>query len=169
MSDDRGQKFEVTLSRPSKRLTSDLRGQTLQDYVIGVSIFLLATAFVVGFIPTLFTPFTAPVDASQTAQADRYAAEVLSEVTQPDSKNVLDGAETDSFFANESNLDRIPTSEQADVNVTLVDGNGTVQHAIGLPYQGESTAAATRIVVPESGYGGNHTCTATCRIEVRLW
>lgn len=159
----------MTLPRPSKRLTSDRRGQTLQDYVIGVSIFLLTTAFVVGFIPTLFTPFTAPVDASQTAQADRYAAEVLSEITQPDSKNVLAGAETDSFFANASNLDGIPTAEQSEVNVTLVDGNGTVQQTVGPPYQGESTAAATRVVVPESGYVGNHTCTATCRIEVRLW
>lgn len=145
------------------------RGQTLQDYVIGVSVFLLATAFVVGFIPTLFTPFTAPVDASQTAQADRYAAEVLSEITQSDSANALNGTETDSFFASESNVDQIPTSERSEVNVTLVAGDGTVQQSVGPPYQGESTAAATRIVVPEAGYTGNHTCTATCRIEVRLW
>jgi hypothetical protein len=159
----------VISTHTSKGFTSDRRGQTLQDYVIGISIFLLTTAFVVGFIPTLFTPFTAPVDASQTAQADRYAAEVLSEITQPDSMNTLDGAETDTFFATESNLNRIPTSAQSEINVTLVDGNGTVQHTMGPPYQGESTAAATRIVVPEPSYVGNHTCTATCRIEVRLW
>ncbi|ELZ43692.1 hypothetical protein C464_16122 [Halorubrum coriense DSM 10284] len=134
-----------------------------------MSIFLLTTAFVVAFIPTLFTPFTAPVDASQTAQADRYAAEVLAEITQSDSENVLNGTKTDAFFTNESNLDRIPTSEQSEVNVTLVNGTGGVQHAIGPSYRGESTAAATRIVVPETGYVGNHNCTTTCRIEVRLW
>jgi len=152
-----------------KRLKSDRRGQTLQDYAIGVSVFLLAAAFVVSFIPTLFTPFTAPVDASQTAQADRYAAEVLSEITQSDSTNTLDGTETDAFFSNESSVDRIPTAELSDVNVTLVAGNGTTQQAVGPPYQGRSTAAATRVVIPEAGYDGNHSCTATCRIEVRLW
>jgi len=132
-------------------------------------VFLLTTAFIVGFIPTLFTPFTAPVDASQTAQADRYASEVLTEVTQPDSTNVLDGAKVDSFFSDESNLDQISTSKWSEVNVTLVAGDGAVQHTAGAPYEGESTAAATRIVVPEKDYTGSHTCTATCRIEVRLW
>lgn len=136
---------------------------------MGITVFLLTTAFIVAFIPTLFTPFTAPVDASQAAQADRYAAEVLSELTQSDSTNVINGSEVDSFFTNESNLDRIPTSEWSDVNVTLVAGNGTVQYTVGPPYRGESTAAATRVVVPEAGDTGNYTCTATCRIEVRLW
>ena len=155
--------------RSSIQFISDRRGQTLQDYLMGVTVFLLTTAFVVAFIPTLFTPFTAPVDASQTEQADRYAAEILTEVTQPNSTNIINGSETDSFFADESNLDQIPTLEWSDVNVTLVAGDGTVQHTVGPPSQGESTAAATRVVVPERGYSGNHTCTATCRIEVRLW
>lgn len=143
----------------------------LQDYTIGISIFVVAVMFVVGTVPTVFTPFAAPVGADQTAQADRVAAEVMGNVTAADSTTRLDEAATDSFFADDAGLEAIALASGSEVNVTLVDGTGAVvddggRMQVGPPYRNHSTAAATRIVYSD----GPGACpTSTCRIEVRVW
>lgn len=149
----------------TRRFQSADRGQMLQDYTIGIAIFIVAVMFVVGAIPTIFTPFAAPVGADQTAQADRYAAEVMDNITRDNSMTTLDETATESFFDDEPNVDGAPLLGGSDVNTTLVAGSGTVLNETGPPYSGHSTAAATRIVT-----GDDETCpTETCRIEVRIW
>lgn len=59
----------MTRERP---LTADTRGQTQIDFAIGAGVFLVTLAFVVGFVPTLFEPFTAAESASPIV-ADRVA------------------------------------------------------------------------------------------------
>lgn len=53
--------------------TVDERGQTVQDFAIGTSVFLLTIAFVFAFVPTLFTPFESEVAPGLESQADRVA------------------------------------------------------------------------------------------------
>lgn len=153
---------------PSQFTSAD-RGQMLQDYTIGISIFIVAVMFVVGTVPTIFTPFAAPVGADQTAQADRVAADVMENVTYANSTTRLDASAMSSFFDSGAGLDGIPLTRGSDVNVTLVDGTGDVvvdgpSMQLGPPYRNHSTAAATRIV-----YGDDVCSTSTCRIEVRVW
>jgi hypothetical protein len=54
------------------------RGQTTQDYLVGVSLLLLTTTFVFGYMPNVFDSYENPVDGVDRAQADR-AAEYLVE------------------------------------------------------------------------------------------
>lgn len=51
----------------------DTRGQTLHDFAIGMTIFLLILGYVFAFVPGLFTPFSPDADAT-TVRADRTAA-----------------------------------------------------------------------------------------------
>lgn len=48
------------------------RGQTLHDFAIGMTIFLLVLGYVFAFIPSMFAPFT-PHTSSSPVRADRTA------------------------------------------------------------------------------------------------
>ncbi|WP_241964372.1 hypothetical protein [Halorubrum sp. 48-1-W] len=50
----------------------DRRGQTQIDFAVGAGVFLLALAFVVAFVPTLFEPF-AVADSASPLVSDRVA------------------------------------------------------------------------------------------------
>lgn len=65
------------------------RGQTTQDYLIGVSIFLVTVTFVFGYLPTVFDSYNAPVDGIDHAQADRAAEFLVSNYTVEGRTNVL--------------------------------------------------------------------------------
>ena len=74
------------------------RAQTSIDFVVGMSVFLLTVAFVVGFLPGAFEPFTAGGEGDVLA-ADRTASllaeQLLAEPTDPGG---LDAACTAEFF-----------------------------------------------------------------------
>lgn len=150
----------------SRSLYKDERGQMLQDYTIGITLFLLATVFAVAFLPSIFTPYSAPVNAAQTEQADRVANEILAEITMDESPQTLDESATNSFFS--SDLDDMDLSRGTDVHVTLVDGEGDEMKTVGPDHEGHSTAATTRIVLDDEA-GSQCPDTETCRVEVRVW
>jgi hypothetical protein len=76
------------------------RAQTTLDFAIGASIFLLAVAFVFGFVPTMLDPFTSSEDgrlvlADRTAQ--HLADDALAE--SPARPSRLNSTCTAEFFA----------------------------------------------------------------------
>ncbi|RDZ35595.1 hypothetical protein C5B86_19970, partial [Haloferax sp. Atlit-19N] len=73
------------------------RAQTTVDFAIGVGIFLLAVAWVVGTIPKILDPFEAEQDRPLVANraADSLTRNLLVESEQP---NVLNETCTDAFF-----------------------------------------------------------------------
>ncbi|RQG99673.1 DUF7287 family protein [Natrarchaeobius oligotrophus] len=66
------------------------RGQTTQDFVVGIGIFVLAVAFVFTTVPTFLATPTGSVDGADLAQADRVAAVIVSDL-ETDTPNELDG------------------------------------------------------------------------------
>ncbi|MFB6201995.1 MAG: hypothetical protein ABEI98_08285 [Halorhabdus sp.] len=54
------------------------RGQTNLDFVVGVSLFIVAIVFVWMFLPNLFAPFTASGSHGDTVTADRAANRLAS-------------------------------------------------------------------------------------------
>lgn len=159
------------------------RGQTQQDFVIGVSVFLLAVFFVFSFVPTTIAPTGAEVEG-ESYVADRVVGGVAENVTTTGEANRLDLNRTESFFRAHSAGSAVranySVSGTAQVNVSLetlqgltvdvnaTDGavstnataiNGTVARA-GDSYPGDVGAAATRIVrVGDERY----------RLAVRVW
>lgn len=124
---------------------SGLRGQTTIDFAIGASIFLLAAAFVVAFVPTMLDPYVGKQDAAIVADrtADRLAGDVLA---SPDTPYVLDRACTDEFFDADGVACRADTDaadlnaavgavEWVSLNVTVTDGTGAAAYAAGDDYE----------------------------------
>ncbi|MDQ2051373.1 hypothetical protein RBH26_12895 [Natronolimnohabitans sp. A-GB9] len=155
------------------------RGQTTQDFAVGIGVFILAVAFVFSFLPTILTPFDSSVSGGETAQADRIADRVVDDLSaSTDDPNEIDVEEFESYgdgdLATKVGLrstDRVNvrlepldgTSEEID-EYTSVDGSDD--------YDGQSAASAARLVVLADDDGPDY-CTdegfETCRLVVRVW
>ncbi|WP_323192320.1 hypothetical protein [Halostella sp. PRR32] len=157
-------------------MIGDDRGQTNQDFAVGVSIFLLTTAFVFAFIPSIFTPFDSEVEDSQVTQADRVASAFLDNYSVADKPGTLDVDRTEEFFGNGGDGDELrdrydlPVTSQ--VNVTVRTPNGSVTHqsggvtlARGDDYSGQPAASTSRVVTFDDG----SVCDPSCRLVVRVW
>lgn len=155
------------------------RAQTVQDFAVGVGIFLLAVAFVFTFVPTIITPF-ADAGGASTAQADRIAATIVEDASTGD------GNEIDMDVFDNGNQYDGDSEELADalglrksnghaidrVNITVVEidevghSNPTYVAESGDTYDGQVGASATRIVTTSDG---STTCDPACRLTVRVW
>ncbi|QCC48555.1 DUF7287 family protein [Halobellus limi] len=75
----------------------DRRAQTTIDFAIGIGLFLLVVAFVVAFVPTIFTPFES-AEGPQTA--DRIGTSLAADrLGDPGEPFVLNRTCTEGFFA----------------------------------------------------------------------
>jgi hypothetical protein len=142
------------------------RGQTQQDFAVGISVFLLAVFFVFAFVPTTIAPTDANTE-SDSYVADRVAGSVLETVSEPLEANAIAVDRAAGFFVNHSAEGSIQANysvaEPRQVNVTLetLQGvpvtvnetsesvgagvNGTVARA-GDDYPGGAGVAASRVV-----------------------
>ena len=129
------------------------RGQTGLDFLVGMSVFLLAVGFVFLFLPTMFDPFVGS-GTSNALVADRSAAQLAEETfVDPTHPNVLDDAKVEAFFdgCNASVLESTLGTGFANVNVTLERG-GTVELSCG-PGQPDdaSVTVSRRILADQAG------------------
>ena len=173
------------------------RGQTTQDFVVGIGVFLLAVAFVFSYVPSLITPY-ASYGGGESAQADRIAATVVDDLSEnPDRPNHLNGSafvETyegvDSFdLAADLGLRATDTNAIDRVNVSLERTNQSLDRADrrvvsgGDAYTGQDAASSARIVTVDFDevdenllnllLGGSESvdeaCEPSCRLVVRVW
>ena len=157
------------------------RAQTTIDFVIGISLFLIVTAFVIAFIPTIFTPFES---TEGPGTADRIATSLATDrLGDPANPYTLNQRCTNAFFEQLNGGDPGPaeclynttantTAElfrldaTRNLNVTIRYANGSivdtgVRFAAGpTPPDTTSVSSATR-AVSLSG--------ETRRLLVRTW
>lgn len=155
------------------------RGQTNQDYVVGIGVFLLAIAFVFAYAPNFVTPFTASVGSAETAQADRLAATIVDNLSDdPERPNHLDADAFEDTYGNETKLvenlsiraiDGGTSIDRVNVSIEPVDGDTAIDENLssGPVYRSDQPAAsAARIVTVE---GRENECDPACRLVVRVW
>lgn len=146
------------MARSSVPRPIDVRGQTGIDFVVGVGIFLLTMAFVVGFVPGMFAPFghgtQAPIVADRAADSLIYGnwSAAPGTVTLNDTK-------TDRFFSAPPAGTTFGISSTR-WNVTLENGTATLSAGRPVPTDGASVSTATRVVY----YRG-----ADARVVVSTW
>lgn len=158
-----------------------MRAQTTIDFAIGISLFLIVTAFVIAFVPTIFTPFES---TEGPGTADRIATSLATDrLGDPTNPYILSERCTSAFFEQLNDGDPGPSgclynttaNTTADlfrldntrqVNVTIRHANGSivdtgVRFAAG-PTTPDTTSvsSATRAV---SLSGETH------RLLVRTW
>jgi hypothetical protein len=155
------------------------RGQTTQDFAVGISVFLLTVGFTFGFLPTLLSPFGSPVGDDITAKSDRVAGTMISDLTVDGEPRTLDATQLEAFISNnqsESDLrEYFGLRASADVNVTVMNvqegGTRTVVTVDGTDlragddYRSQTPAASTTRVVLVSG---GH-CDVQCVLVIRVW
>ncbi|MDZ7730677.1 MAG: hypothetical protein U5K37_06790 [Natrialbaceae archaeon] len=155
------------------------RGQTNMDFAIGIGIFVIATAFVFSFVPTIVTPFDTGIGGAENAQADRIAGLILTEYGED---NYINTTWFDFNITGESADDLIVRLglRQGDgsvafdhVNITVTPLHETVatgaytREAGDVHAEGRPTASSGRIVTFDTS-GVCNPGTA-CRLVVKVW
>ncbi|SDJ93840.1 hypothetical protein SAMN04515672_1895 [Natronorubrum texcoconense] len=148
------------------------RGQTTQDFIVGIGVFILAVAFVFSFLPTMLTPFDSSTSGGQTAQADRVADRLVHNLSDG-TANEIDGNQLENYDDdhNVSKALGLRTNQDGDpiqrVNVSLQPLNeSTTVKGFGPEYDDQSAASSARIVTVEDGPDD---CDPACRLVVRIW
>ncbi|WP_206335404.1 hypothetical protein [Natronolimnobius sp. AArcel1] len=85
----------VTISSPLERDRD--RGQTTQDFAVGIGIFILAVAFVFSFLPSIVTPYDSSIGGAETAQADRISDKALDNLSTGADPNEIDADALEEF------------------------------------------------------------------------
>ena len=171
-------------------MIGDERAQTNQDFAVGISIFLLTTAFVFAFIPTIFTPFDGDVQNSEIAQSNRVASAFVENHSVDGKPGTLDDARVEQFFDAGNGGDALrglyslPTTSQVNVTVrtqngsviheldTTGDGSGDLLLARGDAYRDQPSASTSRVVTFDGGKVCNpepSNSQSACRLLVRVW
>ncbi|ELZ13597.1 hypothetical protein C479_02091 [Halovivax asiaticus JCM 14624] len=163
--------------RPSTSSASERdRGQTVQDFAVGIGIFLLAIAFVFSFVPSIITPFE-DAGGAETAQADRIAATIV-ENASTETTNELDWAALSTYdgsdseeLADELGLKKTGSTAITHVNITLIEIEDVAADdpklvlAGGDDYDDQIGSSASRIVTTDD----QSQCETACKLVVRVW
>lgn len=154
----------------------DDRGQTTQDYAVGISILLLTLVGVFIFVPAVFQPIEEPVERNSHTQAQELADSIIEEYSVGGTQNTLDHQRLSMLTGTQD----LPSELRDDAglwtrsaNVTVVDQrqqrgiyNDPTFTTGSWLYGDQATATVTRIVrfQNESRCGDG-----TCRMIVRVW
>jgi len=150
--------------------TSRDRGQTAQDFAVGIGLFLLAVAFVFAFVPQVVSPYDVGVGSSESAQADRAATLIVGNLSVEDRPNELNHTATETYFDG-TGIDELRTRTglpfSSRINVTLSNvANDSVRWSGGATHrEGREAASATRIVRTNKA----SSCEPACELVVRVW
>jgi hypothetical protein len=155
------------------------RGQTTQDFAIGISLFLLTSLFVFVFVPGLFTTYEADVSPGSQQQADRIAASMIENYSLEDRNNWLDSnfADVVGYTGSPAGVgqfqERYGTEDFRLINVTLRRADGDSISSVdgaGTQYDGQNAATITRlVVVPSINQCSPGGAEQVCRLIVRIW
>lgn len=106
--------------RPAdERATEDRRGQTTLDFVLAIGVFVVAVAFVFGFVPGMVEPFAQDRAEGQVADrvADAVVEDLADEAAEP---GELNETETAAFFDGSVDIaDRAGVDSRYGISVTL--------------------------------------------------
>jgi hypothetical protein len=150
------------------------RGQTPQDYAVGVSIMLLTLIAVFTFIPGVFQPFEAPVETHQQSFADGIADRLVADHVREGASNTLGYDELDHTLDDEGPdenfsdfRDGVGVDDRlTNLNVRVYNGSEVIMEA-GENYSSNRGVAASskRIVRLDN----RTACPRSCRLVVRVW
>jgi hypothetical protein len=156
------------------------RGQTTQDFAVGISVFLLTVTFTFTFVPSTVTPFGSPVTDAIPAKSDRVASTVVdryavadgsrtlnvteltdSDLTDIDSDGAVNATAPNTISGNDLR-DIFGLRDTAQVNITIQTRSGDIVQADYDP-----TDSGTESLVGGDDYPDNQAAASTTRI-IRL-
>jgi hypothetical protein len=150
------------------------RGQTLYDFLLGVSILLVSIILVLSLFDPLFAPFTDPVSGADDEQVNRITDEIIETNATVFGDRALD-IDDDSF--DEEYIDELKNRSGVppfkNVNVTLTDQRGRIITVGGnrvdggeVRTSGDAASTTSRVVrFPP----GEEVCQDGCILNVEIW
>lgn len=157
-----------------RTFSTDDRGQTLQDYVIGISIFVVVVFLALSFFPGLLNDFQSGSVGDHEAQADRISRQIVTNNTVPGTENQLNATAIEGMMdQSEDDLrQRFGVNDTVNLNITLESLNGDyyindTRTLTSEPNYYDTTAgtSARIVTLSDDGYG----CSPACRLVVRAW
>lgn len=162
-------------SRPKTcSISLEDRGQTAQDFAIGIGLFLVAVAFIFAFVPTIIAPF-AGGESGQSSQAERVASTLIDQTETGEAHNELESVELASMSGDSIDLavdlglrvagdDEEIAIDRVNITVTEID-SGDQAFSTGDEYADQPSGSATRYVTTtDTGQ-----CEPACRLVVRVF
>lgn len=159
-------------------VTSDAsgRGQTAQDFALGMTVFLLTAAFVFAFLPALTVGSDPGPGVGAESAAQRASGTLLADLDDGGGA-ALDATATATFFSSPGDPGpALGLDDRYSANVTVLDaasgepvtispGGSPVRLATGPAAADRVTATHRRLVrVP-----GAAACDPTCHLVVHVW
>lgn len=172
--------------RRKRTLGCDDRGQTLQDFILGIGLFIVTVTFVLGLFPSFLSPFTTGAGGEERAQADRVAGVMVLNLSTDDGKTTLNVTELNRVLQKSQPelRERYGLPETSSVNITVreLDGDRIVQYggskmATAERRQNQSSESSARVITIDERTvdrsrlpaGTDSICRPGCRLIVRVW
>jgi len=153
------------------------RGQTLQDYLLGIALVLLTVVGVFAFFPDVFVPFEEPVESEDRQMANELATELVEVNSTMQGRRTVNVTGLERTVQDTDALGRlvnrsgIPRWKQVNVTVRsdarlLVTGESS---DTGSVFREESSAPPATTVRTIQAANRTHACAESCQIVVRVW
>lgn len=171
------------MTRGSSPNVDPARGQTPQDFMLGMGLFIITVVFVYAFIPTALSFTAADPGPMEAKQASRASAELINNLSVGEHQYTLNTSATGDFFNTTETPEQTRIALElpltANVNVTLrslddgeivsvVDSTGTnVRLVSGNEYRENQPAAEVVRVVQIQDQDND--CDPACQLIVRVW
>lgn len=152
------------------------RGQTIQDYLLGILLVLLTIASVFAFFPSVFDPFEGDRATENREMARRLAAEVVEANATAGRERTVNVTGLEGTLRNPSSFGRLVNRsgipEWKRVNVTVQNERGAVLVAsevddVGAVFR-DDESAGTQVRVIQAVNRSND-CADGCQVVVRVW
>jgi len=155
----------------------DERGQTLHDYVAGISVFILTVTLVIGLLPSVVAPYQAEGNAADVTKVSRISDRLVSNLSTASAPNVIDAGQFSQVMAKSDDelQTRYGLEDYQNVNISLVTLNGSAvvpdptgpgSLAAGANDAGNTATATARIVSLSDPPAA---CRPACRLVVKIW
>lgn len=142
-----------------------VRGQTTQDYAIGIGLFLLIVVFALTFLPAILTPFETIDEDQREAQAERVANAIVDRAAVEGQRVHLNETVLTGQLSMTDTPGAFGLTDTIDINATLRSLSSDARVGSGgSAHDGQAIGTWARIVSTESG-----ACTTGCRLAVRVW
>lgn len=145
------------------------RGQTANDYLIGIIIVLVTVVAVFGFFPSIFDPFEESVGSDDRAMANNLASELIADNTAPGTQQTLNQTAFEQDLTNSETLkQRAGIKEWRQINVTIEQtGRVIVRGGNDDNFAKATVPAATTVRIVR--IAGHSDCDDGCYLIVRVW
>ena len=149
------------------------RGQTLQDYTLGISLFVITIAAAMAGIFGFIGPASPGVSSEDVAQSERISTAMVQNLSTGHQPNELRADRVESTLGQPVDALRqrwgVESSTNLNVSLEVLNGSHVVERSgtkltAGSQYAGHSTGTTTRIVTLDDG-----SCDPSCRLVVRTW